>query len=187
MAPLLPIVIGSTRPGRIGPSVAKWFHELALKHEKFDVALVDLLEVNLPILNEPEHPRLKKYQFEHTKKWSASVDAADAFVFVTPEYNHGPTPALLNAWNYLFNEWNYKPAAFVSYGGQSGGLRSVQAGKLTLVAMKMVPIVEAVAIPFVSQHLDAGRFTPNEGHIKSAEALLDELFKWSAALKGLRK
>src|SRR4051812_37151309 len=118
----LQILIASTRPGRQGPAIAKWFFTAAQQHAKFDVELIDLADMNLPILDEPNHPRMKKYEHEHTKRWSATVERADAFVFVAPEYNFGPTPALLNAMNYLYLEWNYKPLAFVSYGGISGGI-----------------------------------------------------------------
>lgn len=180
-------IIASTRPGRRGPVVARWFHEFAVQHGKFEAELVDLAEFHLPLLNEPAHPRLKQYQHEATKAWSASVEAADAFVFVTPEYNFGPPPSLLNALNYLYQEWNYKPAAFVSYGGISGGLRAVQMEKLTLTTLKMVPIVEQVTIPLFTQYInDEDVFVPTEMHDKSASDLLDELFQWTEALKPLR-
>jgi NAD(P)H-dependent FMN reductase len=180
-------IISSTRPGRVGPSVARWFHEVARRHGGFDPALVDLAEFNLPIYDEPEHPRLRKYRHEHTKAWSASVEAADAFVFVTPEYNYGPPPSLVNALNYVYTEWSYKPAAFVSYGGVSGGLRAVQAERLALTALKMVPITEGVTIPMVAKQLDADKsFLPNALHTTSAQAMLDELLRWAEALKPMR-
>ncbi len=129
---------------------------------------------------------MQKYEHEHTRRWSESVAAADAFALVTPEYNFGPTPALLNALNYVYNEWTYKPAAFVSYGGVSGGIRAVQMTKLTLTTLKMVPIMEAVTIPFVSQHVKDGRFEPQDIHAQSADALLTELHRWAEALKPMR-
>jgi NAD(P)H-dependent FMN reductase len=187
MIPKLHVVICSTRPNRVGPSVAAWIHGFALEHGKFNVELIDLANFDLPVFDEPEHPRLKKYQHEHTKKWSASVEAADAFVFVTPEYNFGPPPSLLNALNYLYVEWNYKPATFVSYGGISGGLRAVQMEKQTLSALKMVAVLESVTIPMVAQQLDANRkFTPTDAQSRSATAMLDELLRWANALKVLR-
>jgi NAD(P)H-dependent FMN reductase len=167
--------------------MAKWFHERAVEHGKFEASLVDLADFNLPIYDEPEHPKLQKYRHDHTKAWSASVQAADAFVFVTPEYNYGPPPSLLNALNFLYNEWNYKPAAFVSYGGVSGGLRSVQVSKLTLTALKMMPMAEGVMIPSYSQFLDADRnFKPSEGTAHSVKPVLDELHRWAVALKPMR-
>jgi NAD(P)H-dependent FMN reductase len=118
-----------------------WFVENARAHGKFEVSFVDLKEVNLPPMDEPEHPRFQKYTHDHTKAWSATVAAADAFVFVTPEYNFSTAPALQNALDYVYKEWNYKPVGFVSYGGISGGLRSVQMTKQMVTTLKMVPLV----------------------------------------------
>jgi NAD(P)H-dependent FMN reductase len=180
-------IICSTRPGRVGPAVATWFNDRAKEHGKFDAVLVDLADFNLPIFDEPLHPRLQKYEHAHTKAWSASVAAADAFVFVTPEYNYGPPPSLLNALNFLSLEWNYKPASFVSYGGVSGGLRAVQLEKQTLTALKMMPIPEAVAIPSMAQHLDQNRtFVSNDLIDASVKPALDELHRWAEALKRMR-
>jgi len=184
---ILHTIVCSTRPGRVGLSVARWFHEIATQHGGFDAKLVDLAEFNLPVYDEPKHPSLQQYVHEHTKRWSASVSAADAFVFVTPEYNYGPPPSLLNALDYVYKEWNYKPAAFVSYGGVSGGLRGVQIEKHTLTTLKMVPIVEAVTIQMVAQHMNEGRFTPKDVHVTSATTMLNELVRWAEALKPLRQ
>lgn len=188
MAPRLHVVLCSTRPGRVGATVARWFHGLSVEHGKFDpVELVDLAEFGLPVYDEPRHPVLQQYEHEHTRRWSASVAAADAFVFVAPEYNYGPTPALLNALDYVYKEWNYKPAAFVSYGGISGGIRAVQATKQTLATLKMVPLVEAVVIPMVAQQLGENKqFKPSDAHASSAKAMLDELLRWAEALKPMR-
>lgn len=183
----LNIVICSTRPGRIGPSIGRWFHGASQAHGAFEAELVDLAAFNLPVFDEPHHPRLRNYQHDHTKAWSASVEAADAFVFVTPEYNFSPPPAFVNALNYLFFEWNHKPASFVSYGGASGGLRAVQMEKLMLTSVKIMPIPEAVAIPMVGLQIDAEKvFTPTEGQAKAAPGMLDELARWAGALKPLR-
>jgi NAD(P)H-dependent FMN reductase len=187
MALQLHIIICSTRPGRVGPSIAQWFHEFAVQHGKFDARLIDLAEFNLPVYDEPEHPVKQNYRHEHTKKWAASVAAADAYVFVTPEYNFGPPPSLLNALNYVYKEWNYKPAALVSYGGASGGMRAALVEKITLTTLKIMPMVEGVAVQSVNQHLGQDKqFMPKEHHINSAGALLDELHKWAGALKTLR-
>jgi len=184
----LNIVVASTRPGRVGLPVARWFHERAQAHGKFEIAFVDLKEVALPFLDEPHHPRLRKYQNAHTHAWSASVASADAFVIVTPEYNFGMPPALLNAIDFVYREWNYKPAAFVNYGGVSGGTRSAQMAKLSLTAVKVMPIPEQVTIPFVAQHLDkeTGAFQGTEAQAKAAAEMLDELHRWAEALRPLR-
>jgi len=184
--PRLGVVIASTREGRVGAPVAEWFLGQARQHGGFDVELLDLAAVNLPLLSEPNHPRLKRYTQDTTKTWSATVDALDAFVIVTPEYNFSSPPALVNALDHLYNEWNYKAAGFVSYGGISGGLRSVQTTKLLLGALKMVPIVEAVTIPFVARELQDGRFPGTEKANASATTMLDELLRWTTALAALR-
>jgi len=186
--PELNVIIASTRPGRMGPVIGKWFYEFAGSHGAFNVNLVDLAEVNLPLLDEPGHPRMQDYQHAHTQRWSALVDAADAFVIVTPEYNFGPPASLINALDYLYNEWNYKPVGFVSYGGMSGGVRSVQMTKQVVTTLKMVPIVEAVTIPMHWQQIDeSGDFVPTEIHTASASEMLTELRRWTDALRLLRK
>lgn len=187
MSPKLHIVICSTRPGRVGPSVAHWFHGFAEEHGKFDVELVDLADFNLPIYDEPVHPAKQDYKHEHTKKWSKSVQAADAYAFVMPEYNYSPTPALVNALDFVYREWNYKPCGIVSYGGVSGGLRAAQAVKLQLTTLKMVPLMEGVMVPMVAKQIDDdGKFRSNELIDKSATTLLDELLFWAEGLKAMR-
>ena len=188
MSPKLHVIICSTRPGRIGPSVAQWFSEFARHHDKFETLLVDLAEFNLPIYDEPFHPAQQNYQHAHTKAWAKSVNAADAYVFVTPEYNYFPPPSFVNALDFVYREWNYKPCGFVSYGGVSGGLRSVQAAKLQVTTLKMMPMVEGVMVPMVGGLIDdSGAFQSNELIDKSAVTLLDELHRWAIGLKAMRK
>lgn len=182
----LHVIIASTRPGRIGLPVGQWFFKRAKAHAKLDVTLVDLKEVALPLYDEAEHPRLEKYQHAHTKAWSATVRAADAFVIVTPEYNFSMPPALVNAFDYVYNEWNYKPLAFVSYGGASGGLRAVQHAKNLVTSLKMVPLVESVSLPFVAKLVADGAFAATDAHDKSADVVLDELLRWAEALAPMR-
>ena len=186
--PQLGIVISSVREGRAGLAIAEWFIQRARAHGGFDPTLIDLKKVGLPLLEEPHHPRLQKYTQDTTKAWSATVKGLDAFVFVTAEYNYSTPPALLNALDHLYVEWNYKAAGFVSYGGISGGLRSVQMLKQTVAALKMVPIVEAVALSFFTQQVDkeSGAFTGTDAHEKAASVMLDELLRWNSALATLR-
>ncbi len=185
--PQLLVVISSTRPGRVGLPVAEWFIAHAREHDGFDVEVADLAQLDLPLLDEPSHPRLRRYTKQHTREWSARVEAADAFAFVTPEYNYGPTAALINALSYLHHEWQYKPAGFVSYGGVSAGTRGVQVAKQIVTTLKMFAIPEAVSIPFVRQFLDDdGRIQPNEIMVNSATAMLDELLRVQDALRPLR-
>lgn len=184
--PRLGLVIVSVREGRVGKPVADWFLQRARQHGGFDVQWVDLKEVGLPVLSEPHHPRLKKYTQEATKAWSATVDALDAFVFVTPEYNFSTPPGLVNALDHLYQEWLYKPAGFVSYGGISGGLRATQMTRMMLATFKMVPMVEQVIIPFVSKEVKDGVFPGGEKFDTSAQVMLDELLRWTNALRVLR-
>jgi NAD(P)H-dependent FMN reductase len=180
------IVIASTRPGRVGLPVAQWFERHASANGVFEIEVVDLAELALPLLDEPHHPRLRRYTKDHTREWSASVEAADAFAFVTSEYNYGYPAALKNAIDYLHHEWQYKPAAFVSYGGVAAGTRSVQQLKQVVTALKMVAITESVNIPFVQQFLDDGAISPNEVMVQAADAVLDELLRIESALRPLR-
>ncbi len=186
--PKLGVIIASVREGRGGLPVAEWFTGLARTHGGFDVTLIDLKAVDLPLLDEPEHPRLQKYRRDKTKEWSATIASLDAFVIVTPEYNYGSPPALVNAFDHLYKEWNYKAVGFVSYGGVSGGTRSVQMTKSIVTSLKMVPIVEAVNIPFYTRLLDkaSGTFPGGEPHDGAAKRMLDELARWTAALASLR-
>ena len=185
--PVLRIIIGSTRPGRVGPAVADWIAERAREHGGFDVQVTDLAELNLPLLDEPNHPRLRQYVHQHTKDWSALVESSDAFIFVTPEYNYGFNAALKNAIDYVYNEWQGKAAGIVSYGGISAGTRATQMLKQVLASLKVVPVMEAVNIPFVRSHIDEdGRFKPTEAMEASAIAMLDEVQRWTEAMRPLR-
>jgi len=183
----LTVVLASVRDGRAGEAIAQWFVTRAKEHGKFDIEIADLKELDLPIMNEPQHPRLKKYVHESSKRWSGIVGGSDAFVFVTPEYNYTMPPALVNALDTVYHEWTYKPVGFVSYGGVSGGMRSVQTAKLMVTGFKMMPMVEAVNIPFYTQLIENGVFKSNETHDKAVGPMLDELLRWSEALRTLRQ
>lgn len=188
MKPLLQVITASTRPGRVGPSVASWFEDHARAHGQFEVQPIDLADFNLPVYDEPQHPAMRQYLHEHTKAWSASVAKANAVVFVTPEYNYNPPPSLVNALNYVYAEWNYKACGFVSYGGVSGGLRAVQSAKLLVTTLKMMPMVEGVTVPMVAQSIDdQGHFSANHLIEHSATQMLDELHKWTQALLPLQQ
>ncbi len=186
--PILQIIIASTRPGRVGPSVASWIHQRAIAHGGFDVELIDLAEVNLPMFDEPNHPRLHQYVHQHTKDWSATIDRADAFIFVIPEYNYGFNAAIKNAIDYLNAEWKHKPVGFVSYGGVGAGTRAVQMLKQVITALSMVPVFDAVNIPFIQQFLDDERkLQPNDIMETAATSMLNELVRWTASLRALRE
>jgi NAD(P)H-dependent FMN reductase len=184
----LQIIVASTRPGRVGLPVADWFAARAKAHGAFEVDFVDLAELGLPLMDEPNHPRLRRYEHQHTKDWSARVDAADAFVFVHPEYNHSFNAPLKNAIDFLHSEWEYKPVGFVSYGGIAAGTRALQALKPIVSVLRMMAVSEAVNIPFVRQFIDEDEcFAPNEVLEQAAGAMLDELDRVQAALRPLRE
>jgi NAD(P)H-dependent FMN reductase len=184
--PTLTIIVGSTRPGRAGQPIAEWFADRARTHAGFDVEVADLAEIGLPLLDEPNHPRLEQYTKQHTKDWSAIVDRADAVVFVTPEYNYGYPAALKNAIDFLHREWRDKPAGFVSYGGVAAGTRAVQQLKQVVTTLRMTPVFDSVNIPFHAQLIKDGKFEATDLLNQAADTMLDELVRVESALHQLR-
>lgn len=181
------VVTASVRENRVGGIVGNWITEFATQHGGFDeVQSVDLRELNLPVFNEPNHPVMQDYKYDHTKKWSAIVDSADALVFVTPEYNYFAPGSLVNAIDYLTREWAYKPAGLVSYGGASGGMRSAQSIKPLLNTVKVVPMSEGVSFHMVNNYIDGEQVQADKMHDESASAMLDEMVRWTKALSSLR-
>lgn len=182
----LKIILASTRQGRKGAAVANWINTVAVADGRFEVELLDLAEVNLPFMDEPNHPRLRKYEHDHTKAWSALIDGADAFIYVMPEYNYGYTAPLKNAIDFLFQEWAQKPVGLVSYGGVSGGLRATQLLKPVLTAVQLT-VAGELPIPFFAQFIgEDGAFKPNEVLAKAAPKMLDGIAKWAAVLGPMR-
>jgi NAD(P)H-dependent FMN reductase len=186
--PTLQVITGSTRPGRVGAVVADWFASAARAHGGFTVETVDLAEVALPLLDEPEHPALGRYTHEHTRQWSAIIRRGDVHVFVVPEYNHGYNAATKNAIDYLHAEWRDKTIGFVSYGGVAAGTRAVQALKPVFLSVKAVPVNESVNIPFVASLIAAdGSLSVTDGMASAAKAMLDELVRRDRGLRQLRE
>jgi len=183
----LKIIIGSTRPGRVGPTIAKWVETVATQHAKFNVELVDLADFKLPLLDEAAHPAKQAYEHQHTKDWSKAIGVADAFVFVTPEYDYFPPASLVNAVQTLSKEWGYKAAGVVCYGGISGGLRSSQALRQLLGNVNTHALPQVVPVPIFSQYIgEDGIFKPTDTMNSGLLNQFDELHKWSVALKSLR-
>lgn len=181
------IIVASTRPGRVGRQIADWYVAQATNHGGFEVEIIDLAQINLPFLDEPGEPADRLYQHQHSLAWSASVDAADAFTFVMPEYNSGYNAPLKNAIDYLYHEWHDKPVALVCYGMSSAGLRAAQMIKSVVSAVKMVPITPIVSIP-LRQHLDSnGALIVSEQMNRQAGAMLDELDRLTRALATARQ
>jgi NAD(P)H-dependent FMN reductase len=177
--PLVQVIIASTRPGRVGEPTGRWVAERMEKHGAFDVEIVDLAEVDLPMFAEPKHPRFGEYTLQTTKDFSDLIDRADGFVLVFPEYNHSYNAALKNALDHLNREWAGKPVALVSYGGVAAGSRAAVALEPVLITLQM-RIVGTVPIPFIAQfvHDDEDgerRFHPNEQVEAGTDGVLDTL------------
>lgn len=184
----LKIISSTVRPGRKGPIVAAWIAEKAKQEGNFIVEVLDLGEINLPMMNEVHHPIMKKYEHEHTKNWSTKIDEADAFIFVTAEYDYNYPAPLRNAIEYLMHEWAYKAAGIVSYGGVSAGTRAANNLKADLATMSIVPLTQGVNFPMFTQFInDKNEFVPNEISHKAVEKMLLELIRWTKGLKVVKE
>lgn len=183
------IISSTVRPGRKGTIVAKWVKKEVEKHGAFEAEVLDLGEIDLPLMNEPVHPMMRQYEHEHTKAWSAKIDEADAFIFVTAEYDYSYPASLKNALEYLVHEWAYKPASIVSYSlGSFAGVRAVQSLKADLLTLRTVSIAEVVNIPVLGELInDDGIFLPNEIISKSCKMMLDQLLRWSKGMKVIKE
>ena len=179
------IIIGSTRPGRIGEAVGRWTYEIASKRSDAEFELVDLAEQNLPLLDEPVPPSRGEYTHEHTKRWAAKIYSFDAFIFVTPEYNHGIPGALKNAIDFLFKEWNNKAAGFVSY-GSAYGARAVESLRLVMGELMIADVRAQVMLSLFTDFENYSVFKPSERHEQSLNAVIDQVISWGTALKSVR-
>jgi NAD(P)H-dependent FMN reductase len=180
------IIIGSTRPGRVGESVARWVFDIARKRSDAEFELVDIKEFNLPLLDEPVPPSMGQYSKEHTKRWAAKINPFDAFVFVTPEYNHSTSGALKNAIDFLFAEWNNKAAGFVGY-GSAGGARAIEHLRLIMGEIQIADVRNQVMFSLFNDFENYTVFKPHPRHEKSVQAMLDQVISWGAALKTVRE
>ena len=179
------IIIGSTRPGRKAEAVARWVYDIARKRSDAAFEIADIKDFNLPLLDEPVPAAMGQYSQPHTKAWAAKIDPFDAFVFVTPEYNHGPSAAFKNAIDFLYREWNNKAVGFVGYGG-NGGARSVeilrQGGQQCRARRRAGTGRPLPLHRFREFHdLQAG------SHLEpTVTGMLDQVIAWGGALKPLR-
>src|SRR4029078_1501951 len=179
------IIIGSTRPGRVRESVARWAYELAARRKDAEFELVDIRDYHLPLLDEPIPPSQGKYSKDHTKKWAVKIASFDAYVFVTPEYNHGICGALKNALDFLYAEWNNKAAGFIGY-GSAGGVRAVEHLRLVMAEVQVATVRNQVALSLFTDFENYTTFKPACHPEKSVNGMLDQLIAWSGALKTLR-
>ncbi|RKH06133.1 NADPH-dependent oxidoreductase [Corallococcus sp. CA053C] len=179
------IVVGSTRPGRKADVVARWVHDIAKKRSDAEYEIVDLQDFNLPLLDEPFPPSMGKYTLPHTKAWAAKVAAYDAYVFVTPEYNHSTSGALKNALDYLYAEWNNKAAGFVAY-GSAGGVRAVEHLRLIAAELQMATVRAQVQLSLFTDFENFAVFKPDPHKEKSVNGMLDQVVSWGTALQTVR-
>ena len=180
------IIVGSTRPGRKAEAVARWVHGIATERNDAEYEIVDIQEFNLPLLDEAMPPAMGQYSQPHTKAWSAKIASFDGYVFVTPEYNHGPSGALKNAIDFLFREWNNKSAGFVAY-GSAGGVRAVEQLRLVMGELLVADVRAQVALSLFTDFENFTTFKPAPLHQKSVTTMLDQVTAWGGALKTLRK
>jgi NAD(P)H-dependent FMN reductase len=179
------IITGTTRPNRKAPDVARWVLDIATKRNDAEYELVDIEDFKLPLLDEPLPPSMGEYQKPHTQRWASKIASLDAFVFVTPEYNHGIPAALKNAIDFLFTEWNHKAAGFVSY-GSAGGVRAVEHLRLVLAEVQVATVRAQVCLSLFTDFEHFTTFKPGLHHEKSVANMLDQVLAWGGALKQLR-
>lgn len=180
------IIIGSTRPSRVGGAVGQWAYDIARKRTDAQFELIDLKEVNLPLLDEPVPPSMGQYSKPHTKAWAARIAPCDGFVFVTPEYNHGTCGALKNAIDFLYAEWNNKAAGFVGY-GSAGGARAVESLRLVMGELMVADVRKQVMLSLFTDFENMSQFKPRPQHEQSLNEMLDQVIAWSVALKTVRE
>lgn len=180
------VIIGSTRPKRVGESVARWVYERAKQRSDAEFELVDIADFKLPLLDEPIPPSQGKYSQPHTIAWAEKIAAFDAYVFVTPEYNHGTSGALKNALDFLYREWNNKAAGFVSY-GSVGGARAVEQLRLVASELQIAHVRNQVMFSLFTDFENFSVFKPHDRHEAGVNAMLDQLIAWGGALQTLRK
>jgi NAD(P)H-dependent FMN reductase len=179
------IILGSTRPHRVGDQVATWVHDIASARSDAKYELVDLRDHPLPHLDEPLSPMLGQYQQEHTKAWASTIASFDGYVIVTPEYNHGTSGVLKNAIDFLHAEWNDKAIGIVSY-GIAGGTGAAAQLRQICGQLGMADVSRQVALMLRTDFQDFTVFRPSEYSAAVLTGLLDQVVTWSTALAPLR-
>ncbi|WP_020577412.1 NADPH-dependent FMN reductase [Actinopolymorpha alba] len=179
------IIIGSTRPGRNGEAVARWVHELASQHGGAEYDVVDLAEFDLPHLDEAVPAAAGQYAHPHTQRWADAVRALDAFIFVTPEYNHSMPGVLKTALDFVYAEWNHKAAGFVGY-GVDGGIRAIEQIRQVMAHLKVADVGPQVALSLWTDFVNLSEFQPDPRHEATLKTMLDEVLSWAEALRSVR-
>ena len=187
--PRIGIVIGSTREGRFGDKPAHWIHEIARQRTDLAFELIDLRDHPLPFFNEPVSPGRAPVKNETGQRWAGKLATLDGLIVVTPEYNHGPSAVLKNAFDYAYKEFNRKPIGFVGYGGV-GAARAVEQLRLVATELQMAPVRNAVHIGMVESLgiMQQGKTFDDFPHLaQAADRLLDDMSWWAKALKWARE
>jgi NAD(P)H-dependent FMN reductase len=188
---VISVIIGSTREGRFSEKPARWIFEHLRRRGGVEARLLDLRDFPMPFFDQPLTPAMPgrtPYQHEVVQRWTAQIADADAFIFVTPEYNYGPSAVLKNAIDWVYPEWNRKAAAFVSYGSAMGA-RSVQQLRETMIELQIAPVRSSVHIPVATlwAHYQGGDVDKGLAELeKPATTMLDDLLWWTKALKTAR-
>lgn len=180
------VILGSTRPGRLGAQVAHWVMTQVKHRNDARYELIDLADHPLPHLDEAVPPSMGRYEHDHTKRWAELIDGFDGFVVVFPEYNHSIPGVLKNAFDYLYAEWNNKAIGFVSY-GSAGGARAAEQFRLVAGELQMADVRSQVLLPFATEFENHRKFKPTKGAAKALDAMLVQLITWSDALAGVRR
>jgi NAD(P)H-dependent FMN reductase len=188
---VISVIVGSTRPGRFSEKPAHWILQHLNRRDGVDGRLLDLRDFPMPFFDQPVPPAMPgrpAYENEVVRRWTAAIAQSDGFVFVTPEYNYGPSAVLKNAIDWVYPEWNRKAAAFVSY-GSAGGARGVQQLRETAIELQLAPIRSSVPIPAATlwAHFQGGDVDAGLAELEiPARAMIDDLLWWTAALKAAR-
>jgi NAD(P)H-dependent FMN reductase len=184
----LKVILGSTRKGRQGEKVLNWTRTTLNENKDFEIEYIDLRDWQLPFFEEEVSPAYGEIENPLVKKWGAKIAEGDAYLILTPEYNHSFPAVLKNALDYLYKEWNKKPVAFISYSaGPASGHRAVEQLRLVAIELQMAPMRNEVNIPFIWEAFDEKGQMKNESMIKKLDTVITELHWWAAALKEARK
>jgi NAD(P)H-dependent FMN reductase len=188
---VISVIVGSTREGRFSEKAANWIFEHLKKRDGVDARLLDLRAFPMPFFDQtatPAMPGRLPYKNEVVQRWTTAIARSDSFIFVAPEYNYGPSAVLKNAIDWVYPEWNRKAVAFVSYGSAMGA-RGVQQLRLTAIEVQLAPIRSSVHIPVATlwAHYQGGDVGAGLTELTApAEAMIDDLLWWTAALKTAR-
>lgn len=181
------VILGSTRQGRYGDKVARWFMQHAEAHPGLTAELLDLSDWPLPFFDSPVPPAMQEPDDPRAVAWSEKVGQADGYVIVTPEYNHGYPAVLKNAIDHVVRAWRHKPVGFVGYGGPGAGIRAVEQLRQVVVELEMLPMRQQVSIANVYRAFDGDGVLTDAGMAdRQAAAVLDELAHWSRSLHDVR-